>query len=86
MIIESNFQRYFGKLSIGVVLLDAEHNICECNSEFRKLVNFDEPVGQSFVGFLAEGARSAATEFFGEVVNGADHGVPVDALLAGEGD
>ena len=45
MSIESDFQWYFGKLSIGVVLLDGAYNISECNSEFRELVNSEEPVG-----------------------------------------
>lgn len=86
MSIESEFQRYFGKLSIGVVLLDGDYSICECNSEFRELVDCAEPVGTPFVRFLAKEAQTAATERFAEVVRGDDGGVPVDALLAGEAD
>ena len=37
-------------------------------------------------GFLAKGARAAATERFAEVLCGADGGIPVDALLAGDTD
>ena len=55
MRIESDFQWYFGKLSIGVVLLDGAYNISECNSEFRELVNSEEPVGASFIASWRRG-------------------------------
>ena len=42
MSIESDFQRCFDMLSIGVVLLDGAYYICECN---RELVDSEEPVG-----------------------------------------
>ena len=75
--IESNFQRYFGKLSVGVVLLDSDYKTCNFNSEFRELVGNEEPAGISFVSFLAEEVRAAATERFADVLHGSGGGMPV---------
>ncbi|MEE2997747.1 MAG: hypothetical protein VX700_11465 [Pseudomonadota bacterium] len=46
----------------------------------------EEPLGASFIGFLAEEARAQATERFTEVLRGADGGIPADALLADDMD
>ena len=40
----------------------------------------EEPLGASFIGFLAEKVRDMASECFMEVLRGADGGMPVDAF------
>ena len=45
MLANSDFQRYFEKLPIGVALLGADLNVLECNAAFCALVGFDSPVG-----------------------------------------
>ena len=54
MNISSDFQRYFGKLSIGLVLLDGANNIWERNGEFQEYLDSEEYVDATFIGFLAE--------------------------------
>ncbi len=62
---------------MGAVLLDSDYKICNFNSEFRELVGNEEPAEISFVSFLAEEVRAAATERFADVLHGAGGGMPV---------
>ena len=48
MLANSDFQRYFEKLSIGVALLGADLNVLECNAAFCTLVGSDFPFGEAF--------------------------------------
>lgn len=86
MLANSDFQRYFEKLPIGVALLGADLNVLECNAAFCALVGFDSPVGEAFGRFLTQESREAAMVYFTEVSQGSDIQKQVDATLVTEGD
>jgi len=86
MLADSDFQRYFEKLPIGVALLDADLNVLECNAAFCALVGFDFPAGETFGRFLTRESRDDAMAYFTQVSQGNDTQKQVDAALVTEGD
>lgn len=81
MLADSEFQRFFEHLPIGVVLLDTRYQVRECNVAFRALVEFDAPLGRSFVQFLAEDSREGAVAYFADIVAGQSNETQFDAAL-----
>ena len=66
MLTDSDFERYFEKLPIGVALLGADLNVLECTAAFCALVGFDFPVGEVFGRFLTQESRESAMVYFTE--------------------
>jgi two-component system cell cycle sensor histidine kinase/response regulator CckA len=86
MLVDSEFQRYFEKLPIGVAFLDRENHVRECNGAFRSLVEFDFPIGEPFTRFISEDLREATEAYFQAVLNGSDQPKPLDATLSSGSD
>ena len=82
MSVESQFQRYFERLPIGVVLLDDASHVRECNAAFRALVGADFPVGNPFARFVDHRSHEAVERHFGGARDGSATAPHVEAVLA----
>ena len=83
---EYRFQRLFAEAPIGVVLLDSQNVVMECNHAFHSIIRQTRStiVGSSMADLVAERDRTQTMTRLAEVLNGVDLLKPLEVRLANE--
>lgn len=85
---EYRFQRLFAQAPIGVLLLDANFIVMECNQAFLTIGRRkrEATISQPIAELIAQQARKESLDILAQVLSGADMTKPIEVLLQADRD
>jgi two-component system cell cycle sensor histidine kinase/response regulator CckA len=85
---EYRFQRLFAEAPIGVLLLDANFIVMECNQAFLTIARRkrEATISQPIAELVAQQARKESLDILAQVLSGADMTKPIEVLLQADRD
>lgn len=83
---EARFQRFFEEAPLGIVLIDDQGNIADCNNSFAAMLNKPEEdiEGQSFETMLAQDDRKNILTAIADIEGGGKLPAPLEVSLIGD--
>ena len=84
---QERFQRFFFDAPVGIVLLDSDARVTECNQAFQstKGPGADKSVGRTFADFIHAGDRDKFDRWVSAAFDAAEPSTPIEVRL-GDGD
>ncbi len=84
---EDRFQRFFDEAPVGIILVDQDGKIADCNTAFATMVesSIDDIEGQDFEPMLFEEDRDSIISALGKIDQGQRLGSPIEVRLSGKG-
>ncbi|MDX2027891.1 MAG: ATP-binding protein [Alphaproteobacteria bacterium] len=85
---EYRFQRLFAEAPIGIVLLDSQYTVMECNHTFDVIIRRPHGgiVGAAMTDLIASRDRAATMAKLTDVMSGKDLNKPLEVFMAGDRD
>lgn len=82
---EDRFQRFFDEAPLGIILIDQDGKIDDCNSAFAAMLGktIEKVEGTEFIGLLGEDFRDQVTGAMSRIEQGQQLGAPLEVSLKG---